>query len=64
MAAKCNSGHEVLALNTQNLFAPKLPHFHSTFLPTLDIQLWTFAYVRLLNKPYVNGVNLREQNQP
>ena len=27
------------------------------------IQSWTFAYVRLLNKPYVNGVSLREQTQ-
>ena len=28
-----------------------------------DIQSWTFAYVWLLNKPYVNWVTLREQNQ-
>ena len=27
-----------------------------------DIQLWTFAYVRLLNKPYENEVTLRGQN--
>ena len=31
-------------------------------LPTLLIQLWTFAYVRLLNKPYENEVTLRRQN--
>ena len=28
------------------------------------IQSWTFAYVRLLNKPYVNGVSLIEQKHP
>ena len=28
----------------------------------VHIQSWTFAYLRLLNKPYVNGVSLREQN--
>ena len=30
----------------------------------LLIQLWTFAYVRLLNKPYKNEVTLREQKKP
>ena len=25
-------------------------------------QIWTYAYVRLLNKPYGNEVTLREQN--
>ena len=29
-----------------------------------DIQSWTFAYIRFLKKPYVNGVTLREQNSP
>ena len=34
-------------------------------IPTLaNIQLWTFAYVRLLNKPYENEVALREQKIP
>ena len=28
------------------------------------IQLWTFAYVGLLNKPYENEVTLREQKIP
>ena len=28
------------------------------------IQLWTFPYVRLLNKPYENEVTLRRQNPP
>ena len=28
------------------------------------IQLWTFTYVRLLNKPYENEVTLREQKIP
>ena len=28
------------------------------------IQLLTFDYIRLIDKPYVNGVTLREQNQP
>ena len=28
------------------------------------IQLWTFAYVRLLNKPYENQVTLTGQNPP
>ena len=31
---------------------------------TVYIQLWIFAYVQLLNKPYVNEVTLREQNLP
>ena len=30
----------------------------------LYLQSWTFAYIRLLNNPYVNEVTLREQNQP
>ena len=29
----------------------------------IDIQSWTFTYIRLLNKPYVNGVTLREQKR-
>ena len=29
-----------------------------------DIQLWTFAHVRLLNKPYENQVTLTGQNPP
>ena len=29
-----------------------------------NIRSWTFAYVRLLDNPYVNGVTLREQNKP
>ena len=29
-----------------------------------NIQLWTFAYVRLLNKPYENEVTFRGQNIP
>ena len=34
-------------------------------IPTLgNIQLWTFAYVRLLNKPYENEVALSEQKIP
>ena len=28
------------------------------------LQLWTFAYVRLLNKPYENQVTLTGQNLP
>ena len=28
------------------------------------VQLWTFAYVRLLNKPYENEVTFRGQNPP
>ena len=32
-------------------------------LTTIIIQSWTFAYVGLLNKPCVNWVTLREQNQ-
>ena len=28
------------------------------------IQLWTFAYVRLVNKPYENEVALKEQKIP
>ena len=28
------------------------------------VQLWTFAYVQLLNKPYENEVFLREQKLP
>ena len=28
-----------------------------------SIQLWTYAYVRLLNKPYGSEVNLREKNR-
>ena len=35
-----------------------------TILRRSDIQLWTFAYIRLLNKPYENEVILREQNPP
>ena len=33
------------------------------FLPIWhDLQSWTFDYIRLLNKPYENEVNLRRQN--
>ena len=32
--------------------------------PLSCIQLWTFAYIRLLNKPYENEVTLREQKIP
>ena len=50
----------------------KQPHLHRPysitisrhFLLALCIQLLTSDYIRLLNKPYVNGVTLREQNQP
>ena len=31
---------------------------------TFKIQVWTFAYVRLLNKPYENQVTLTGQNPP
>ena len=31
---------------------------------TLQIQLWTFANVQLLNKPYENEVTLTGQNPP
>ena len=27
-----------------------------------EIQLWTFAYIRLLNRPYENEVTLNEHN--
>ena len=30
----------------------------------MHLQLWTFAYIRLLNKPYENVVTLREQKVP
>ena len=51
----------------------KQPHLHRPysitisrhFLLALCIQLLTSDYIRLLNKPYVNGVTfLRKQNQP
>ena len=29
-----------------------------------NIQSWTFAYIRLLNKPYENEVTLTGQNPP
>ena len=29
---------------------------------TDGIQSWTFAYIRLLNNPYVNGVSLSKTN--
>ena len=48
-------------------FAPKNwidCFFESLLSHCLEIKSWTFAYVRLLNKPYVNGVSLREQNHP
>ena len=38
-----------------------LNQFVSTFK---HIQLWTFAYIRLLNKPYENQVTLTGQNPP
>ena len=28
----------------------------------VDVQLWTFAYVRLLDRPYENEVTLNEHN--
>ena len=31
-------------------------------IPILDIQLWTFAYKRLLNRPYENEVTLKEHD--
>ena len=30
----------------------------------INLQLWTFSYVQLLNKPYENEVALREQKIP
>ena len=37
---------------------------HNNSKLNMNIQSWTFAYVRLLNKPYVNWVSLRQQKQP
>ena len=48
----------------------KLAHCHSEiriysncpFLAKINLQLWTFAHVRLLNRPYENEVTSKEHN--
>ena len=46
-------------------FMWRLHSDHAVFFwSLLYIQSWTFAYIRLQNNPYLNGICLREQNQP
>ena len=49
-------------------FLTESHHFNLSESQIIDydgrIQLWSFAYVRLLNKPYENEVPLRGQNIP
>ena len=40
------------------------PTPHRQYFFQIHVQPWTFAYVRLLNKPYENEVTLREQKIP
>ena len=56
-----NSGDENRIIgSSQSLSA----HIASVNSKRARIQLWTFDYVQLLNKPYENKVTLRRQNPP
>ena len=52
---KCNGTF----INFENIFQGVRPYFEEVHL-----QSWTFAYIWLLNKPYVNEVTLTGQNPP
>ena len=44
-----------------DLILAKIYNLVSESVLQFDLQLWTFAYVQLLNKPYQNEVTLRRQ---
>ena len=54
--------HEKVALVLQYLRA--LASLANWCFLQIYIQLWTFAYIRLLNEPYENVVTLRCKNPP
>ena len=47
--------------NSINDLTERITFFHNV---RVNVQLWPFTYVRLLNKPCENEVKLREQNLP
>ena len=58
LQTRLDEAHQIGALNLANYRLADSNNW------TKSIQLWTFAYVELLNQLYENEVTLREQNLP